>query len=174
MPTDQYSAPYSSMPTYYIPEPVLGYSMKDSMPMQQPLQTQNYNPMQFPASVAPASPYGYMVPCYPMGAYGDMNYLHGMQTPYSPWINSNENAPLSNTLAESANNPALNDQMKGVMGTIDEEAPLNKRTKIPRNPSNRSSQKQNDRAVLHNFLQKKSSGGESVRENKLNEPWMNR
>jgi morphogenetic protein associated with SpoVID len=173
MPYNPYSAPYSSMPTYYIPEPMLGYSVQEPMQMQQPVQTQHY-PMQFPASEAPASPYGYMVPCYPMGAFGDMSYLHGMQTPYSSWINSNENTPPVQTLAESANTAALNEQAIGVLGTSDEDSMLKKGTKITRNPSNRSSQKQDDRALLHNFLRKKSLGKESVREYKLNEPWMNR
>jgi morphogenetic protein associated with SpoVID len=172
-PNNQYVSPESYMPNYYIPQPMLGYNMQEPM-QKQAVQTQYYNPMQYPASVAPSSPYGYMVPCYPMGAYGDMGYIHGMQTPYSPWINSNENTPPVNTLAESATNAALNDQMKGVLGTSDEEAPLNKRTKIPRNPSNRSSQKQDDLTFLHNFLRKKTSSGESAREYKLNEPWMKR
>jgi hypothetical protein len=103
-----------------------------------------------------------------------MSYVHGMQTPYSPWINSNKNAPPFQTLAESTENAPFNAQMNGVLGTSGEEAQPNKKTKMSRNSTNRSSQKQDDRAFLHNFLRKKSSGGESVREYKLNEPWMNR
>jgi spore coat assembly protein SafA len=252
MPYNQNPASYSSMPTYYIPEPMLGYSMQDpmqqavqpsyynpmqenmampmqqavqpsyynpmqdnmampmqqavqpsyynpmqdnmampmqqavqpsyyypmqdnmAMPMQQAPQPSYYNPMQFPASAAPASSYGYMVPCYPMGAYGDMSYLHGMQTPYSPWINSNESTPPVNTLAESSENANISEHVNGVLGIADTNEPVKKRTKIPRKSSNRSSQKQNDRVLLHNFLQKKSSGGETARELKINEPWMNR
>jgi morphogenetic protein associated with SpoVID len=224
MPYNQYQAPYSTSPNYYMPESMQGYSMQDpmqfqpqqpvqesynypmqgtmpmhlaththyynqmqgtmpmqqaqmpyynpeqeSMPMQHFAQPSQYNQMQFPTSAAPSSPYG-----YPMGAYGDMNYIHGMQMPYSPWLNSNENAPPANTLAESAENANINGHMNNVLGAADVDAPVKKRTKIPRNSSSRSSNKQNDRDLLHNFLQKKSSGMESSRELKINEPWLNR
>ncbi|QGQ95412.1 LysM peptidoglycan-binding domain-containing protein [Paenibacillus psychroresistens] len=197
MPYNQYQAANSSMPAYYIPEPMLGYSMQDPMQIQpqQPMQGANYNPMQdtmgmqqaapssfynpmqFPASAASGSPYGYMVPCYPMGAYGDMSYLHGMQTPYSPWLNSNENMPAVSTLAENvekAENANINEHMNTVVGATEVSEPVKKRTKVPRKSSTRSKQKQNDRVILHNFIQKKSSSGQSVRELRLSEPWMNR
>ncbi|MEX2461515.1 MAG: LysM peptidoglycan-binding domain-containing protein [Paenibacillaceae bacterium] len=166
IPYNSYPTPYSSMPTYYIPQPMLAYAM-------QPLD--QHAPMQFPASAAPASPFGYMVPCYPMGAYGDMGYLHGMQTPYSPWVNSNENlAPNQTLTAESSNIPPNNEQENGVVGISQQELSSKKRTKIPSRPTSRTSQKPDSRAVLHDFLQKKSNHGEPIRENKIKEPWMNR
>jgi hypothetical protein len=133
---------------------------------------QNY-PAQFQAPVSPVSPYGYMAP-YPMGAYGDMSYYHGMQTPYSPWLNSSENNPPPQSLAGTGYEPASNQQVSGVLGASDkqqDDTPVKKRTK---NSQNRTSQKQEGVAALQHFLQKRSTNGDSIRENKQNEPWMNR
>lgn len=167
MPDCSYPTPYSSsMPSYYVPQPMLAYST-------QPQEQQA--PMQFPVPPSAASPYGHMMPCYPMGTYGDMGYLHGMQTPYSPWMSPNENMSPNQSHAENSNNPAaFNEQMSGVLNTNVQETPSKKQAQVPRKPAGRTQQKQDSRTVLHEFLQKKSGQGASNRENKLNEPWMNR
>jgi hypothetical protein len=170
MPYYQNQPMYSSMPSYYMPQPMLEYSMQQPSPLQQ-----NY-PAQFQAPVSTVSPYGYMPP-YPMSGYGDMNYYYGMQTPYSPWINSSENIPPAQSLADIGNVPASNQQVSGVLGASDQQqndTPVKKRSKNTQNSTTRTSQKQDGVAVLHHFLQKKSTNGETIRENKQNEPWMNR
>jgi hypothetical protein len=159
------------MPSHYIPQPMLGYSNQPPLPFQQ-----NY-PTQLQAAESPVSPYGYMAPGYPMGAYGDMSYHYGMQSPYSPWINPNENTPPAHSLAESGFEPTSNQQVSGVLGASDQapdNAPVKKRTKNTQNSANRTSQKQDGVAVLQHFLQKRSTNEEPIRENKQKEPWLNR
>jgi hypothetical protein len=171
MPYYQPQPPYPSISNYYAPQPQL-------QPMQwNPADVNQMVPptgMTYPSVVSPASYYPYMSPCYPVSPYANMSYLHAMQSPYSSWPNSNENIPPAPTLAESAQDQGPSKLKINEFTELPKEAPIKKTMKVPRNSNKQSSQKLDDRTLLHNFIQNKTNHGSSSRNGKFNEPWINR
>jgi hypothetical protein len=173
MPYYQSQQPYPSISNYY-----------DYAPQTQ-TQAMQWNPnaanpmmpsmgMPYPSAVSPASYYPYMTPCYPVSPYADMSYLHAMQSPYSSMPMSNENIPPAPTLTESAYDQSPNEPANNEFTKSSQEAPIKKTMRVPRNSTKQTSQKLDDRTLLHNFIQNKSNQGPSNRNGKFNEPWINR
>jgi hypothetical protein len=181
---------YPPLPNYTMPyavQPMMP-SMQQPMQMQQPLQQPysmeypQWNPyevitafppsnMAFPMAQSPSSFYGYMSPCYPISPPVQTGYLHGMPAPYSPW--PEQMSPSFQDIDKRVEDLSSKEQEQDAPkeSTIEVSS---KKIKVPRKSSKSTSQALDDRVILHNFLQQRSSNSDSFRESKSNEPWMNR
>jgi morphogenetic protein associated with SpoVID len=173
--------PMQPMMPYYMEEP-----MHPMMPyfMQQPnlMDYPEWNPyaanaafsptnIMYPTAESPSSLYSYMSPCYPICPPAQMNYLHGMQAPNSPW--TEPTAPSFQDVEKRVDEQGSKEQEQDLLKASAIEVSSQK-IKVPRKSSTRNSQALDDRMILHNFLQQKSANSDSFRESKSNEPWINR
>jgi hypothetical protein len=117
-------------------------------------------PYAFPAT----HPASYMMPCYPMGT--EMSYAPTMQLPYSmPY-------PYGNMPHEN-HEAGWDERVKMETPPSVQESETKQEVKTSRKSStNRPAQPADDRAVIHEFLQRRGSAV-PVKQNKSTSPWIN-